>query len=246
VISLVDDPTSVRLLAISDTVRLDPAALLERTRQLCALARPRTVVVQLRDRKLSVRDRQLLGERLRECTRATGQWFQVNDRLDLALLLEADALHLGEGSVSPEEARRFFTEQGRPIWISRAWHDPRVNPEPGADAYVLSPIIEPRKGNPALGLDALDVARATLLGQIMAYAASEVGAATSDGAPPEPLTPRLFALGGVGAETAAACLERGAQGVAAIGSVFGDTHPAALLKILEILRGSLPPEAAAR
>jgi hypothetical protein len=34
--------------------------------------------------------------------------------------------------------------------------------------------------------------------------------------------------------------------VAAIGSVFGDTHPAALLKILEILRGSLPPEAAAR
>lgn len=72
------------------------------------LAAPRSVVrvvtlaleggaraVQLRNKGDSLRDRLSLGRELRDLTRAYGSLLFVNDRLDLALALEADGVHLG-------------------------------------------------------------------------------------------------------------------------------------------------------
>jgi thiamine-phosphate pyrophosphorylase len=190
---------SVRLIAISDVARFGEAHTLERTRWLARAAKPGSLAVLLRDHELGARRRWELGRRLRGELGAAGQALWVADRIDLALALEADGLHLGEQSVSVLDARRLWTG-----FVSVALHDPQA-PSAGADAVLLSPILAARKGRPALGVAALGRVRGA----------------------------RVFALGGVDAQGAAACLSAGAQGVAAIGAVF-DADPALLLAALGI------------
>lgn len=165
------------------------------------------VAVQLRDPELPPRALLALGRRLREATAAMGAALLVNDRLDLALLLGADGVHLGRRSVALADARALL---GDAVFVSVACHDladvDRAAAA-GADAVVLSPIFaSPAKG-PPLGPGALRAARARL-DQI-----------------PRPAA--LLALGGVDAGTAPACLAAGADGVAAIRA-----DPAAVLAAL--------------
>jgi thiamine-phosphate pyrophosphorylase len=148
--------------------------------------------VQLRDPELSGRELYALGTRLRQATRAVGAALVVNDRLDLAVALRADAVHLGRRSISVADARALL-----PLgtWISTSCHDVadvgRAARE-GADAALLAPIFpSPGKAAP-LGLDALREARA---------AAPNL---------------QLIALGGVDTVNAGACFEAGADAVAAI------------------------------
>jgi thiamine-phosphate pyrophosphorylase len=63
-------------------------------------------VVQLRHKELARGDLLLLARRLRDLTRASGALFVVNDHLDLALLSEADGVHLGPDDLSVAGARR--------------------------------------------------------------------------------------------------------------------------------------------
>ena len=191
-----------RLIAITDARVASGEQLLERTARLLAAARPGAVLVQLRDRELPVRERLALGRALRELTRRYEQRLAVNDRIDLALLLEADALHLGEGSVLADDARRVWGQR----FISRACHDPERATLNGADAVVLAPVLASRKGAPALGLEGLRAAR------------RRVGSGL------------LYALGGVDADGAPGCLEAGADGIAAIGAAFDGRDPTPLLR----------------
>ena len=61
--------------------------------------------VQLRDKKLN--DRELLnrGRRLREITRNSSTLFILNDRPDLAVLCNADGVHVGQEELSVKDAR---------------------------------------------------------------------------------------------------------------------------------------------
>ena len=69
-------------------------------------------VLQLRAKPLS--DRELLARaRLaRELTRKTGSLFIVNDRPDLAVLAEADGVHLGQDDLAIDDARRIVDFSG--------------------------------------------------------------------------------------------------------------------------------------
>jgi thiamine-phosphate pyrophosphorylase len=193
-------------MAITDTNVVPIGELAARAERLARLSQPGTVVVQLRDLQLPVRSRLALAQRLREITRSAGQMLVVNDRLDLAVLAEADGVHLGEQSVSPADARQIV---GEGAWISRACHDPSRAQSLGADAVVLSPILAPRKGRPALGPAGLTQARGNDV--------------------------LLFALGGVDAGGVSACLAAGADGVAAIGAALGTSDPTPLLEALGVL-----------
>ncbi|HLV68740.1 MAG TPA: thiamine phosphate synthase [Polyangiaceae bacterium] len=193
------------LIAITDFDGYPERRVLERWELLAAAAAPGTVAVQLRGRR-PARPLLELGRALRDVARAFGQWLIVNDRLDLAVLLGADAVHLGEGGVATDEARRLFG--AGPVF--RACHDPAAALVTDADAVLLSPIHEARKGRPALGLGAL-------------HAAAQGRA-------------RVYALGGVTSERSAECRRAGAAGVAAIGAVFGDADPRALVAVLGIRR----------
>jgi thiamine-phosphate pyrophosphorylase len=188
------------------------ATTLERFGELGRLARPESVVFQLRDLELSARERLLFGRALLRVARETGQFFQVNDRIDLAHLLGADGVHLGESGIATEDARRLLGERA---FVSRACHDPALVAKLDADALLLSPIFESKKALPLLGVGALEVARSALERRAGSMA--------------------LFALGGVSAERAAQCIAAGADGVAVITAVLsaeGDE----LVRALGILR----------
>lgn len=63
-------------------------------------------MLQLRHKQLGRGDLLALARRLRVLTRDAGALFVVNDYLDLALLSEADGVHLGPDDLTVEAARR--------------------------------------------------------------------------------------------------------------------------------------------
>lgn len=185
-----------RIVQITESSALPDSALMDRLAALSRLApeRRQRFAVQLRDPRLSGRALADLAVRLRAVTRSLGVALLINDRLDLALALAAEGVHLGRRSVTIADARALL---GPSAWISVACHSVddviRAAAE-GAGAVTLSPIFaSPGKGTP-LGLAALESARAALGARPIA----------------------LYALGGVDLETAPSCLEAGADGVAAI------------------------------
>ena len=62
--------------------------------------------VQLRGKDLPAREQMAIGRALREITRATGVLFIVNDRVDLALALDADGVHVGQDDLPAAVARQ--------------------------------------------------------------------------------------------------------------------------------------------
>lgn len=110
------------------------------------------VGVQLRAKRSS--DRQLVswGRELRELTAQSGAFLTVNGRPDVAQIVEADGVHLGERGLLPEQVARVFPEF-RLIGVSR--HDRRGLEEAarhGASYAFLSPVLDvPGKG-PPLGI----------------------------------------------------------------------------------------------
>jgi thiamine-phosphate pyrophosphorylase len=190
---------SPRLIAITDRSLASFAETCARFERVARAAQPGSVLFQLRDRELPARERLELGRELGALAKAEGQGFQVNDRLDLALLLEADAVHLGEGSVPAVDARRVI---GRACFLTRACHDPARAVEAGVDAWLVSPIAAARKGRAPLGLGVFGGGRKLYaLGGITAENARECRAAGAVGvavvgavlAEPDPL-PLLRAL----------------------------------------------------
>jgi thiamine-phosphate pyrophosphorylase len=194
--------TSVRLIAISDRKIAGAEATLERFAELGRIARPASVVFQLRDLGLSARERLAFGGAMLRVARGTGQPFVVNDCVDIAVLLGADGVHLGETGMETADARRLL---GETSFVSRACHDPSRVASIDADVVLLSPICEARKGRAPLGTDGLRAART--------------------GLPSHGKRPLLFALGAITAQTALECIAAGADGVAVVGSVLRGEGP---------------------
>jgi thiamine-phosphate pyrophosphorylase len=184
-----------RVIQITDESALGRAALwarIDRVASLPAEARAR-FAVQLRDPGLDTRALAALGCELRARTKEIGAMLVVNDRIDLALALDADGVQLGRRSLGPADARRVL---GPRAWIACSCHElGEIEPlvREGADALLLAPVLgSPGKGAP-LGLDTLRAARARM--------------------PPGIL---LCALGGVTVALAADCFAAGAGAVASI------------------------------
>lgn len=187
-----------RLIVITDTERAPAEAWLERLEALFSASAPGSVWVMLRDRSLPVRERRRFGERLRELSARYGQGLSVNDRLDLAVVLDADGVHLGEASVLIEDARAYARMHAKEWFVSAACHDVAHVSLDTAHALLLSPVAAPRKGRAPLG-------------------AAGIAEAVRARRGPRPL---LYALGGVTAQNATEWLAAGADGVALIGELF--------------------------
>lgn len=198
-----------RLIAITDVARFGEASTLVAFERLCFAARPRSVCVQLR-LDGTARTQLELGRRLRRICVESEQILGVNDRFDVALALEVNAVHLKSKSVSAAEVRRLWTTRGWPLWISQAWHPADEAAPDAVDALVVSPVMGARKGRNPLGPAGL---------------AQCVGAV----APLE-----VYALGGIEAANVRGSLAAGARGVAAIGACY--LQPLPLVQELGIIR----------
>ncbi|MDR2161226.1 MAG: thiamine phosphate synthase [Desulfovibrio sp.] len=109
--------------------------------------------------------RKKAGERLRECrllralTREAGACFIVNDHVDIALLAEADGVHLGQEDLPVPETRRLV---GEGMLIGLSTHNPSQAAgavADGADYIGVGPLFATRTKKDVcapVGLEYLD------------------------------------------------------------------------------------------
>jgi thiamine-phosphate pyrophosphorylase len=106
-------------------------------------------LVQLREKSLA--DGVLLPvlEEARAITRRLGVPLVVNDRPDLAVLVGADYVHVGQDDMPPAAARRF----GLPVGLST--HSPAELDRAEADYVGVGPVhaTPTKEGRPAVGLE---------------------------------------------------------------------------------------------
>ena len=137
---------------MTDIRQEDPELL----RKVEAAYRGGADVIQLRSKALSDAAMYRLGVRWRKIADRFRKLFFVNDRLDLALAVEADGVHLGQDDLSVEGVRKIL--HGRAIFVGRSTHslDQALRAErEGADYLGVGPIFEtPTKpAYKAVGLD---------------------------------------------------------------------------------------------
>ncbi|GAB4130731.1 MAG: hypothetical protein Kow0040_09070 [Thermogutta sp.] len=100
------DQARTRLAGARLYVLVDGRASVTELEELCAsLVRAGVHVIQLREKRLD--DRTLIGRAraVRRVTRGTDTLFIMNDRPDLAVLAEADGVHVGQEELSVKDAR---------------------------------------------------------------------------------------------------------------------------------------------
>jgi len=158
--------------------------------------------VQLRAKHCPARTQYELAERARELCHTRGARLIINDRIDIALSVGADGVHLPELGLPLTAAHRLL---GDAAWIGVSCHDrdglARAARD-GASFATLSPVFAtPDKGAP-LGVE-------------------QFGALTRAANLP------VYALGGIRPEHIPQLIDAGAAGVAAISAVFGADDPGA-------------------
>jgi thiamine-phosphate pyrophosphorylase len=173
-----------------DTGR-DPVALAEA--MLAGGAR----VLQLRLKRVATGALTATARRVRALTAAAGARLVINDRVDVALAVDADGVHLGQEDLPIADARRLL---GPDRWIGFSTHSEdqlEAAGGCGADYLSLGPIFATTSKSPAdpvIGCARLRAARALV-------------------------TEPLVAIGGITAATAAEVLAAGADAVSVIAAV---------------------------
>jgi thiamine-phosphate diphosphorylase len=161
--------------------------------------------LQLRAKRLSDRQAFELGAALAERCRATGTLFVVNDRVDLALLLKADGVHLGVADVPIPAVRALVRDQLILGFSPETNEQASTAADSGADYLGIGPVFgtasKPDAGE-AIGLD-------TLRHRIDLCGIPCVG------------------VGGIDAENAGRVIAAGAVGVAVVSAVLRADDPVA-------------------
>ena len=154
-------------------------------------------VIQLREKDMSRRERLELGLRLRELTRREGVLFIVNDDVDLALIVDADGVHLGQNDIPIRFARPLMGDK----IIGVSTHNPdqvREAVAAGADYIGVGPVFETRTKKD----------RESLVGLRLLREAREIC--------PVP----YVAIGGIGRDSIGALVEAGCRRAAIIADIM--------------------------
>ncbi|MFH2007821.1 MAG: thiamine phosphate synthase [bacterium] len=162
------------------------------------------VGVQLREKDLGARDLCDLAREVLTVTRRAGAPLLINDRLDVALAVRADGVHLAGHSLPPREARELLGPERLLGASAHSLAEARAAQEAGCDFATFGPVFAtPSKARygPPVGLEPLREACAELA------------------------TFPLLALGGVELANASSCRAAGARGVAVIRAVLTAADP---------------------
>jgi thiamine-phosphate pyrophosphorylase len=159
-------------------------------------------IVQLREKDLPERRLIELGRRVREWTREVNALFIMNDRADLAVVTDADGVHVGQDELSVKEARRIVGPQ-RLVGVStHTIEQARRAVLDGADYIGVGPVF-PSSTKAFEFLAGLELIR-------------EVAAEIS--------LP-WFAIGGINAENVDLVIESGAKRIALSSAILGANDP---------------------
>lgn len=173
-------------------------------------------IVQYREKSLPIRDQIQEALRLRALCRENGVVFLVNDRVDVALAVEADGVHLGQEDMPLPLARRLLGEE-KIIGITVGTIKEALEAQrDGADYLAVSPIFPTRTkedAGQAVGLERIREIRSKA-------------------------DLPLVGIGGIGPRNARQVIEAGADCVCAISAVVGQEDvQTAVEELLRVLEG---------
>lgn len=175
-------------------------------------------VVQLREKKATTREMIELGQALHEITRAGGVPLIVNDRVDVALAIDAEGVHVGQADMPAPLARRLIG-LNRILGVSAGTVAEACQAEmDGADYLGVGDVFgtptKPDAGVP-IGVEGLaEIARSVSI--------------------------PVVGIGGITAENAAQVIRAGAVGVALISAVIGAKDvEAAARRLREVVDAAL-------
>lgn len=179
-------------------------------------------VIQVREKEGSVRRALQIARNLREATRRYGALLLIDDRVDLALAVDADGVHVGQDDMPVAEARRLL----------------------GPDALIGLSITE------AGQLDSADSRAADYLGVGAIFPTGTKGDATLTGLDVVRASTRIgspvVAIGGIAAANAAQAIRAGADSVAVVTAITQADDPgAATAELLRVVSGALGSAAGA-
>lgn len=171
--------------------------------------------VQLREKDLPIRELLDMAYRMREITSRYNAKLFVNDRVDVALCVNADGVHLGQSGIPVHAVRKITAEK---LLIGASTHNAEealAAQEEGADFITFGPVYAtPSKaeyGKPA-GIESLK---------------SAIGKTSIP----------VFGIGGIKTDTVKEVIHSGAYGIALIRGILGEIDiKGAAAKYLEILQ----------
>ena len=168
-----------------------------------AAVRGGVTAVQLREKDCSTRQFLEIGRSVQEACRSLGVPFVVNDRADLALVLKADGIHIGQDDLPPRDARRLLGPDAV-IGLSVETLEQALAAEAEDVDYLgISPIFAtPTKPDTRGEWDLAGLSKLRRL------------------------TRRdLVAIGGINPENAGAVIEAGADGIAVVSAICAAADP---------------------
>ncbi len=181
---LILDPSASQTRSLDDTLRQSAQAGVR--------------VVQYRNKTASMREAYAESLPLRKLAAELGVLFIVNDRCDLALAVDADGVHLGQGDLPLDLARKVM---GPEKLIGISTHNPDQVREASAgkpDYLGFGPIFKPgskQDHDPVVGIEGLRAIRALT-------------------------SLPVFAIGGITVENVVEVMRAGANGVAVISAIL--------------------------
>ncbi|MBS0263567.1 MAG: thiamine phosphate synthase [Planctomycetes bacterium] len=167
-------------------------------------------IIQVREKRMRDRELMTYGRLVREWTARAGALFIMNDRPDLALLTDADGVHVGQEELTVREARR-IVGPSRLVGVStHSIEQARQAVLDGADYIGVGPVF-PSTTKKFAEFPGLNFVRQVA----------------------EEISLPAYPIGGIGLENIDQVLAQGARRVAVSGAVCGAVDPAEAVRGLQ-------------
>lgn len=135
---------------------------LSHAEQVSQLSEAGATVLQLREKILSSRDFYLEAEAALHVARERGAKIIINDRVDIALVLKADGVHLGQDDLPLEAARRLLGPEAIIGFSTHNLDQARLAARMPVDYIAIGPIFATSTkamSDSAIGLEELRLVR---------------------------------------------------------------------------------------
>jgi len=159
-------------------------------------------ILQLREKSKSIKERLAIGEEMKKITKKYSIPFIVNDRIDIALALSADGVHLGDEDMPLKYARQILSNRIIGVSVDNLEQAKKAE-ECGADYISIGSIFKTSTKSDAFGPVGTEVIK-----QIK-----------------DSVNIPVVAIGGITSENVEQVSEAGADGIAVISAILCSEQP---------------------